>query len=203
MPDKPGIFLRGGSKDSFIEPGNEIGDRELVIATDTGELGTQSGWINPLKLGGKVKNIYYAQTPAERQDIYSDTPQIINGLSLTITPETERSTFIVAASITGTFTYVAALLIYKDGVSIYNHTGNNCQNGAIRTRYDGSNDYNRIAGETINGIIETNSTDTFTVDIRATSSWGTGVYHFYVNDRNSNDMRSISTMVVYEVERDS
>lgn len=61
MPDKPGIFLRGGDKQTFSEPGNEIGEREIVIATDTGEIGTSFGWFNPFGPGsGTIGEIYYA-----------------------------------------------------------------------------------------------------------------------------------------------
>ncbi len=61
MPDKPGIYLRGGIKSSFDEIGNEIGERELVVATDTNELGTQEGWFNPFTPTnkGKIGEIYY------------------------------------------------------------------------------------------------------------------------------------------------
>jgi len=47
MATKPGIYLRGGEKETFLEPGNEIGEREIVYATDTGELGTYKGWFDP------------------------------------------------------------------------------------------------------------------------------------------------------------
>ncbi len=45
MPTKPGIYLRGGTKASFSEAGNEIEEREIVYAIDTGEIGTYAGWI--------------------------------------------------------------------------------------------------------------------------------------------------------------
>ena len=48
MPTKPGIYLRGGEKASFDEPGKEIGERELVFATDTREIGTKDGWFSPI-----------------------------------------------------------------------------------------------------------------------------------------------------------
>ena len=51
MPTKPGIYLRGGTRSSFDDLGNEIEDREIVIATDTGEIGTTSGWFNPFSSG--------------------------------------------------------------------------------------------------------------------------------------------------------
>ncbi len=201
MPDKPGIYLRGGTRASFDDEANAIGDREVVMATDTGEIGTKAGWINPAKLAGKVKNIYYAETPAERQDIYSQTPQIINGLSLTITPETENSSFIVVASISSTYTHVASLLIYKDDVSIHSHGNNTNQSGAIMTMYEGTNRTDMISSATIQGKIDTTGTNPITIDIRGTSSWGSSVYHMYINDRASNDMRGVSSMTVYEIER--
>ena len=60
MPTKPGIYLRGGDKESFKIPGKEIGDREIVIATDTGEIGTTNGWFNPFAPSpGSVGKIDY------------------------------------------------------------------------------------------------------------------------------------------------
>lgn len=58
MPTKPGIYLRGGDKASFSIPGNEIEEREIVIATDTGEIGTVDGWFKVGKTG--IGEIYYA-----------------------------------------------------------------------------------------------------------------------------------------------
>jgi hypothetical protein len=51
MPTKPGIYLRGGDKASFELEGNEIEEREIVYATDTGEIGTYKGWFNPYNIG--------------------------------------------------------------------------------------------------------------------------------------------------------
>ena len=66
MPTKPGIYLRGGEKASFDEPGKEIGERELVFATDTGEIGTKNGWFDPQKIGsgtiGVINNQYDTPT---------------------------------------------------------------------------------------------------------------------------------------------
>lgn len=60
MPSKPGIYLRGGTRASFEDVNNEIGDREIVIATDTGEIGTKAGWFDPFATGhGAIGEIYY------------------------------------------------------------------------------------------------------------------------------------------------
>ena len=61
-PTKPGIYLRGGIKSSFDEPENVIGYREIVVATDTGEIGTTAGWFDisiPLSNSGKIGEIFY------------------------------------------------------------------------------------------------------------------------------------------------
>ena len=201
-PTNPGIHLRGGpTKEFFNENGNEIDEREIVIATETGEIGTAGGWFDPSKLsGGKVKNIYFAETPAVRQDIYTQTPTVITGLSLTITPETTKSSFIVVASVVSTYTHVASLLCFVNGSSLYSHANTNAP-GAITTIYDGDNRTDVLESSTLQAKVDTNSLNPVTIDIRATSSWSTGIYQLYINDRSSNDMRGISTMVVYEVER--
>jgi hypothetical protein len=52
--DKPGIFLRGMEKALFDLPENAIGERELVYAIDTGEIGTRGGWIGVDAIGRKA-----------------------------------------------------------------------------------------------------------------------------------------------------
>jgi len=201
-PTKPGLYPRGGpNKAHFDDPANAIEPREIVIAEDTGEIGTQHGWLNPAgAVGGKVKNIYFAETPAVRQTISSQTPTVIDGLSITITPETETSTFIVVASIHGTMTHVTSLLCYVNGTSLYSHSNGN-QAGSIGTYYDGTNVTTHMKNMPLNAKYNAVGLDPVTIDIRATSSWSTSVYTLYINDRAANDMRSISTMVIYEVER--
>lgn len=67
MPTKPGIYLRGGTKASFSNSGNEIEEREIVIATDTNEIGTIAGWFNPFAPGaGAIGEIYYAYDSTTR-----------------------------------------------------------------------------------------------------------------------------------------
>ncbi len=59
-PTTPGIYLRGGAKAYFVDD-NAIKERELVIATDTGELGTTNGWIDPFNIptNGRIGEIYF------------------------------------------------------------------------------------------------------------------------------------------------
>ena len=67
MPTKPGVYLRGGTRTSFDDVGNEIEDREIVIATDTGEIGTKAGWFNPFSAGkGTIGEIFFAYDKIER-----------------------------------------------------------------------------------------------------------------------------------------
>lgn len=198
MADKTGIYLRGGTKASFSDVGNEIGSREIVFATDTKEIGTPGGWISS---GGKVKNIYYTETPAERQDIYSNDPTIINGLSMTITPETEESTFIIVANVSSTFTYVASLLCFVNGVSLHSHENNSSAHGSIATVYRGNNDTNQMISVPLHARYDASGIEDITVDIRAVSNWEGNAKHMYINDRASNDMRTVSTMIIYEVQR--
>jgi hypothetical protein len=196
MASKPGIYLRGGAKDDFNDPGHEIGDRELVIATDTMELGTSNGFFIP---GGKVRNVYFAQTPAERQEITSSEPVVIDGLSLNITPEFQNSSFIVTATVLGTFTYTSSLLVYLNGANIASHDSNNVYQGSLVTTYHGNNTTNNMYSYNLQAMISPQTTQPITIDIRALSHWGTSTYTTYINDRAGNDMRCVSSMVVYEV----
>ncbi len=67
MPTKPGIYLRGGNKSTFEEPGKEIGERELVYAIDTKEIGTIDGWFDPFMIGrGAIGVINYQFDSTQR-----------------------------------------------------------------------------------------------------------------------------------------
>ena len=44
-----------------------------------------------------------------------------------------------------------------------------------------------------------NTTNPLTYSVGASSSWSGSVYDLYINDRDGNDMRSISSLTAYEI----
>jgi len=196
MADKPGIYLRGGSRSSFDDPDNEVGDREIVLATDTGELGLSSQFFVP---GGRVRNIYFAQTPAERQEIYATDPIAINGLSVSVTPEFIDSSFVVIANIVGTFNYASGVGFYVDNIPLVQNEDNDIHESVSMSIYTGENNTSVLRSYSAQAIVSPQTTQSITIDVRAISKWQGTTYTTYINDTANNNARSISSMVVYEV----
>ena len=147
---------------------------------------------------GKVVATYHATTAATRQTISSATPQSINGLSITITPKSASSKFMIMAVVNGSHTYVASSLIYRNGAKILNHGNHNNEPGSQATIYIGTSTEGWMNQQTINYLDAPNTTSTVTYNVRHTSAWAGGVRNSHINDRSSNDMRTPSTLTIIE-----
>jgi len=196
-PTTPGLYPRRGPKASFSDA-NSVQPGELVLSTDTDEIGTEHGWQGGKNAGGKLLSAYFLETPAQRQTIESSTPVSVIGLSITVTPEYEDSMFIIQANVLSTFRHVASMFIYINGEKQMTHANSN-EDGANNTIYYGSNSNSYLYPVVIQGRHFATSKDPVTIEIRMLSAWANTVYPLYVNDRSENDMRGVSTMIVQEI----
>ncbi|MCK5358852.1 MAG: hypothetical protein KAJ48_10690, partial [Elusimicrobiales bacterium] len=149
---------------------------------------------------GKIINVYFAITPATRQTINSTTPQIITGLSITLTPVSANSKFMILAIVNGNLNHVASVLIYKEGTKLLSHEGNTNEFGAQATKYTidaVSTSY--MSQLVVNYVDSPATTSSITYDVRMTSGWSGTSYTSYANDRGSNDMRTPSTFMIMEI----
>ena len=196
-PIKPGLYPRRGLKSSFtgadaIEPG------EIVMATDTNELGTLDGWYSPRATGG-VLSVNFFETPAASQKISSSVPIEINGLTATLTPTAPATTFIIQATILTSATHVTSFFLYVNGEKQKIHANTN-EAGANVTHYGAENtstSYITTVSFSAKHIAVDSNPIIFS--IRGLSAWGTSTYDLYINDRGSGDMRGVSTMIITEV----
>jgi hypothetical protein len=85
-----------------------------------------------------------------------------------------------------------------DGFNTKAHA-NGVHDGAYTTSYIGTGTTSYMMSYSIFGRYVASTMNEFTIDIRAVSSWNGSSSTLYINDRDSNDMRSISNMIVYEV----
>lgn len=147
-------------------------------------------------------SVYFAITPAERQTIASVNPVLVNGLEITITPKSANSKFLIMAVVNGTMTHVTSSLIYRNGSPVLTHTGNTNEPGAQATTHFGNNIGTNMLQHTINYMDAPQTTEPVTYDVRCTAGWSSTAYTLYINDRNTSDMRTPSTLTIIEFEGD-
>ncbi|MCK5584237.1 MAG: hypothetical protein KAI33_10610, partial [Elusimicrobiales bacterium] len=198
----------GGDEGIFVDASGNVG----IGTTGPGQKLTVAGTIESTSGGikfpdattqvtsGKVINTYFVMTAATRQTIASTTPQIITGLSVTLTPVSTNSKFMILAVVNGNLNYVSSVLIYQGGTKLLSHTGNTNEAGAQATRYtsDGNNG-GYISQMIINYVDSPATTSSITYDVRMTSGWSGTSYTSYANDRADNDMRTPSTLMIMEI----
>jgi len=157
--------------------------------------------LTPADIGG-VFAPHFATTPATRQTISSLTPVAVTGLSITITPKSASSKFLIMAVINGSMTWVSSSLIYRNGSPVLTHTGNSNEPGSQATTYIGgaADNTTYMLQHVINYVDAPVTTTAVTYDVRCTSGWAGTVTPLYINDRSTSggDMRTPSTLTIIE-----
>ena len=154
---------------------------------------------------GSVLQVVYNSTGFNRQTISSSSPVAVNGLTCTITPTSASNNIIIVAELTGSWTYVASMTIYRNGSSLIPNHGGNDQTGtgpiADMTYYDQAISTGTASIKRFPMIFRDSpgSTSPQTYQIYANAGWNGGTNAFYINDRDGGDMLSQSCMYVMEI----
>jgi hypothetical protein len=159
----------------------------------------------PLYAPGSIVQVQYASTPFNntvRQTItggeLSDAANEIDYLEMNFKPKFANSSILLTAMISVSYGHVASFGFKEDGNVVRTQADNSNATGAIATVYEGSNsDY--LEHINIRVLLPANGTHTRRYNTVANAHWNNVDYTLYINDRNSNNMRSISNMVVYEI----
>ena len=178
--------------------------KNLKGMSPTNLITLQSG--HKLYAPGGVVQVQTATTGFVRQTISSSTPVAITNLSVTITPVYATSNILIMGMISGSWTYVTGLHIYRNGSDVTSNHGGNDQTGgsnAFITRYhttygNDSTDDNCMQ----NSILfqdSPNSTSALTYQFYINSGWSGGTSTFRVNDRN-NSVNMLSTSYITAME---
>lgn len=178
----------------------------LPDTTTAEDIGALPNTTIPADIGAAAANaipsVYFAITPAIRQTITSITPVKVDGLTITVTPKSVNSKFLITAIVNGSMTYVSNSLIFRNGAPILTHTGNNNEPGSQATTFIGSNAADYMLQHIMNYMDAPQTTEPVTYDVRCTAGWAGTAYTLYINDRSTSDMRTPSTLTIIEFEGD-
>ena len=150
---------------------------------------------------GQIMQMRYSQTPADRYLITAQNLSPIPNLEVTIQPSHTDSKILLMAMINTNARYVSSWGFLRNNSILTNGlSGNsNVSSGSVSTTYfDGDRD-NDMRNIFIQYMDMPNTTNPLTYSVGGSSSWSGGTRNLYINDRNSNDMRSISSLTAYEI----
>ena len=158
------------------------------------------GEENDLK-EGEVVQAKFASTPPNRYLIRDNNLTQIPDLEVSIAPTHTNSKIVLMAMITGNARHVTSFGFFRDGNLITSGlNGNtNVSSGSVATTYTGDDTDDHMYSWPVNYHDTPGTTNAVTYTVGASASWGGSIRDLYINDRGSNDMRSVSTLLAIEV----
>ena len=145
----------------------------------------------------------FASTPPDRYLIRSNELAQIPNLEVSIAPTHTNSKIVLIAMVSSTCSHVTSFGFFRDGNLITSGlSGNsNVSNGAVTTQYEGSGYDNAsyMYSVPVHYHDSPGTTNAVTYTVGASASWGGSIRDLYINDRDSNDMRGVSTLLALEV----
>ena len=150
---------------------------------------------------GQIMQMRYSQTPPTRYLINSSNLSPIPNLEVTIQPSHTASKILLMAMINSDARHVSSFgFLRNNSVLTSNLSGNtNVGSGSVSTTYHGTDDNDDMKNVFIQYMDMPNTTNPLTYSVGASASWSGGNRNLYINDRSSNDMRSICSLTAYEI----
>ena len=158
------------------------------------------GEENDLK-EGEVVQAKFASTPPNRYLIRDNNLTQIPDLEVSIAPTHTNSKIVLMAMITGNARHVTSFGFFRDGNLITSglNGNSNVSSGSVATTYTGDDTSDHMYSWPVNYHDTPGTTNAVTYTVGASASWGGSIRDLYINDRSSNDMRSVSTLLALEV----
>ena len=158
------------------------------------------GEENDLK-EGEVVQLRMSATPPNRYLINAQNLAQIPDLEVSIAPTHTNSKIILLAMVNTSGRHVCSFGFLRDGSILTSGlNGNtNVSSGSVATTYDGDDSDDLMHNVNLQYMDTPNTTNSVTYTVGASSSWSGSTRNLYINDRGSNDMRSISTLIAMEV----
>ena len=158
------------------------------------------GEENDLK-EGEVVQAKFASTPPDRYLIRNNNLVQIPNLEVSIAPTHTNSKIVLMAMITGNARHVTSFGFFRDGNLITSglNGNSNVSSGSVATTYTGDDTSDHMYSWPVHYHDTPGTTNAVTYTVGASASWGGSIRDLYINDRSSNDMRSVSTLLALEV----
>ena len=150
---------------------------------------------------GQIMQMRYSQTPPTRYLINASNLSAIPNLEVTIQPSHTNSKVLLMAMINCDARHVSSFgFLRNNGVLTSNLSGNtNVGSGSVSTTYHGTDDNDDMKNVFIQYMDMPSTTNPLTYSVGASASWSGGNRNLYINDRSSNDMRSVCSLTAYEI----
>ena len=155
---------------------------------------------------GQILQVKHATMVAD-QYINSTTPVALTDLSITFTPHYANSLIQIICDVLNSGNYVHSWSVFQDGqkmeqtsISGINNSGaNNNEQYMTKTFYEDSAATNHCKSSNWQQFSPAGSTSSRVYQVYMTSGWAGTAYGVKINDRNNNDMSSVSRMSVFEI----
>ncbi len=153
-----------------------------------------------LNSSGNIIQVVYADMGSNTTTITAQDNQVISFCSLSITPTSTNSKILLIAHVVSNIQYVSTYGFARNGVNIGGNTNSNSSN-SIATNYVGqtTSDQALCSSITYQYLDSPATTSTITYAPTACSSWNGTIYTLRINDRNSLDMRSLTSITAMEI----
>ena len=150
---------------------------------------------------GQIMQMRYSQTPPTRYLINASNLSAIPNLEVTIQPTHTDSKILLCAMINSDARDVSSFgFLRNNSVLTSNLSGNtNVGSGSVSTTYHGTDDNDDMKNVFIQYMDMPSTTNPLTYSVGASASWSGGNRNLYINDRSSNDMRSVCSLTAYEI----
>ena len=150
---------------------------------------------------GQVVQTRYAQTPPTRYLIRSANLVAIPSLEVTIQPSHTSSKILLLAMVNSNAIHVNTCgFLRNNSILTDGLAGNtNVSSGSISTTYAGESTESHMMNKFMMYMDHPNTTNPQTYSVGAASSWSGSTYNLYINDRDGQDMRSISSLIAVEI----
>jgi len=183
---------------------SQIAVSTLTSRNGTGVIGVPAGNsivaadVGAFRAPGQILQVRTVRTSATRYSIATQDISAIPELSISFTPVLPNSAVLLTAMINANSQHVATYGFLKGGSPIISNTNTN-SSGSILTVYDGQDVTDYMYGQYIEFWDTVTSTSPITYAAAACASWAGTIRTLLINDRAAGDMRSISSMTIYEV----
>lgn len=149
---------------------------------------------------GNIIQVFYGDMGSNTATIASANNAVIPNCSVSITPTSTSSNILLLAHVVHNAFYVSSFGFARNGASIGGNTNTNSTNSiAMNYQGQGTTDIGWCVSTTYQYIDSPGTTSTVTYAPTACSSWAGITYTIRINDRNSLDMRGLTSIVAMEI----